>query len=463
MHALHITCDDETIIQNLCDDTREIAFNSLFIARKGHHQEELNKNISTALNKGAKVLTDAFYIHHDVYRCEDIEAIIMDVITVFYNDDWDELYVVGVSGTSGKTSVASMIAQLLNHFKGDVMQIGTGFVKYLNTRITTHNTTPGIFQLAKYISLATQNKIKYVVMEVSSHAIDQNRIGFIRFDCIVFTNIREDHLDYHLSKTHYLYTKFKLRRYLKKDGIIIYNGDLPYMHELRSLTYHKCIVYSCTQAHYVIEHIHLYEQESVFELQGNVYRSPYIGMFNVYNIVSAIILMRHVNINALPLSDFVANMQLVKGRMEVIKGENYTIWLDYAHTEDALHQILCLAKQLKKNRIVTLIGCGGDRDKRKRPLMAQCAMEFSDQCIFTCDNPRNESIHDIIFDMLPLNLQHVRIFEHRYYAIKYCIKNAQKDDIIIIAGKGDEEIMEIKQEKYSFSDRAIIHEFLGKE
>lgn len=459
---LHIPCFDNREILGISDDSRQIEKDWIFVCRKGitHHGIEF---IEDVLLKGAVVLCDQDVRRKDVYRCENIEHILQAILELYYGDLCKDICVIGITGTSGKSSVASILSQILRLKKESVLQIGTHEVFFPEHTEAILNTTPDMFQLATYFSTARNQSIKYIVMEVSSHAIDQNRICFIRFDIIVYTNISQDHLDYHLTKTQYRYTKFKLRRYLKNDGVIVVNGDFPNMNELVDLAQHRCISIGCGQSHFHIEGLLLSEKDTSFTLHGYTFHTHLISMANVYNVVEVVAVCRKLGISYENLQELMEQVQPIKGRMEIVQERGITVWIDYAHTPDALAAILQFAQSVKQNHVLCVLGCGGNRDKKKRHLMGEIACKYSDLAIFTADNPRYEEIEDIIFDMCKIPSKNYTIFENRYFALKHTIKIAQNSDIIVVAGKGNELVQEIRGERYPFDDCACVCELLHKE
>lgn len=455
-------CRDERVVCGISDHSDDIKKDWLFVVRHGEDSQS-EHYIEKVLAQGGIVLFDRDIKKEHVYVCNHVEYHVRTLLDRFYGALCETICVIGVTGTSGKTSVASIISQLLMMDQREVMQIGTLFLKYHDVEEKTMNTTPGCFQLSMYFHKAKQLHIPYVVMEVSSHAIDQDRINFIQFDMILYTNIREDHLDYHLTKTHYRYTKFKLRRYLKANGAILYNNDLPYMQELLHLAHYQCLCFGTGEAHYPIRDIQLEEQGSSFSLQGFHYHTSLLGMMSVYNMCEAMMALRRLHVPYETLQTYVAQVKTIPGRMERIEGKGYEVWLDYAHTSDALANLLQFAKYVKRGRLLCVIGCGGNRDKTKRPQMASIAARYSDIALFTSDNPRYEPVYEILADMCVEHYPNVEVFENRYYALKHVVKIAQKSDIIVIAGKGNEEYISVCGEQYPFSDRVILQELIAKE
>lgn len=459
---MHIACVDERTILGISDDSRDIEKDWIFISREGHAHQGRDY-IQEVIHKGAVVLGEGLKTQNNVYAVPRIDHIQQALLELYYGDLCKHITVIGITGTNGKTSVASIITQLLTCEQQKVMQIGTGFLRYEGKEVITHNTTPGCFQLANYFRTAIQHHIPYIVMEVSSHAIDQNRINFIHFDFIVYTNITQDHLDYHLTKTQYRYTKFKLRRYIKPHGTIIYNSDLSYMQELVNLAHHTCIGIGTQEAHFPIREIALSDKGVRFELQGYTYRSSLISMVNIYNIAQAIVIGRRLGFSYERLQRSVAMLQPVAGRLEVMDCGHFTIWIDYAHTPDAVETLLTFANLVKRGRVICVMGCGGNRDRTKRAIMGALAARLSDEAVFTSDNPRDESIDKIVQDMMPKEHQNVFVFENRYFAIKHTIKYVQNNDIIIIAGKGCEQEITVFGKAYPYSDRQSVIACLTKE
>ena len=459
---LHIPCDDDRIIQGISDHTNDIEKDWLFVCRKGFQQDG-TKFIQEALDKGAVILCEeSNFVKKHVYYTKHIERICQALLELYYGNLCEHLKVIGITGTNGKTSVADFLVQLLQMQDCKVLRIGTGKIYFPNECILIENTTPGSFQLANYFRRAIKENISYVVMEVSSHAIDQNRINFLRFDQIIYTNITQDLLDYHITQVHYRFTKYKLRRYVKEKGIILYNNDIAYMQELRYLVKDNCIGIG-KDAEIKIYDICLSDRDLSFFLQGHTVSAPLLGKVNVYNLAQAIVSAHYLGYSYEDLCRDCKTIQSVSGRMEIIQTKDFVIWVDYAHTASAVKELLMFANMVCKGRVIIVLGCGGERDRNKRPIMAEIAAEYSHYAVFTSDNPRGESISAILDDMLVKHYAHTMIFENRYFAIKHTIKVAQKNDIIIIAGKGDEDTMTVFNKKYPFSDKIVVMECLAKE
>ena len=458
---LSLPCQDDRILLGISDDTRQISKDWLYVCRKVKGQTK-KRLIQEALNKGAVVLCDHEQKREHVYVCQEVEHVIQVLIDLYYGLMCEQLQIIGVTGTNGKTSVSSYIYQLMNMSGKRFMRIGTKEVCYLNQKDLIPNTTPDCFQLAILFQKALTLGLDGIVMEVSSHAIDANRICFVTFDIVIYTNITQDHLDYHLTKTHYRFTKFKLRKYVKDTGCVIYNNDLPEMKEFPLLYQGKRITIG-SQAHFSIRDIKLSACDAEFSIQGYSFHTNLLGMINIYNVASVIAAARILRLSYELLQTLTPKLIGVAGRMEVYTFHGIHVWIDYAHTPDALATLLQFASSVKTGRVISVVGCGGNRDQKKRALMADVAAEYSDTAIFTADNPRYERIDHILMDMLSQRHSNVEVYENRYFAIKHAILIAQNSDIIVVAGKGDESILSVQGRDYPFSDREVIRFFIQDE
>ena len=433
---LHIACDDTRILQGVSDDSRKVKKDWLFVCRKGITHDGA-AYIDDALRKGAVVLCDkkrqwrkngqkveatSHQEKEQVYACEDVEAIAQALIELYFGDLCKHLCVIGVSGTSGKTSVACIITHILRKQQKKTFRIGTHEVDDNQHIQAIPNTTPDSFTLANLLKEAIQQ-------------------GF----------------------THYMYTKFKLRRYLKKDGFIIINKDFPYLMKLQHLSDAKLITIGFDAAHFTIEDMHLSEQGAIFTINGYSFVIPLLGKMNVYNTTEAIALCHMLNITYEQLIASCQDLPYVSGRMELMKGKKHTVLLDYAHTPDAVEKLMEFARSICQGKLYIIVGCGGERDRSKRKLMADAACKYSDMAIFTSDNPRHESLSTILLDMCKTTYQNYEVVENRYFAIKYTIIIAKESDIIVIAGKGNEKTQDVEGRMYPFDDADCVRKRFAKE
>lgn len=457
-HQIQIETTDKRIVLGISDDSRIVKRDWLFIARKGTAQNGADY-VQEAISKGAVVLWEQDN-SGDCYHCDDILAAQAILLRIYYEDPCRHLQVIGVTGTNAKTSVSNLLGQMLQELDRKVMIIGTGAIRFLDQTIPIDNTTPSACILGYYFHQAQLHHISTIIMEVSSHAIDQQRIGFIRFDAVIYTNIASDHLDYHITKTHYQYTKLKLRNYLKRNGILIVNHDDALLHPLYSFYDHKVVTVGVKQAHFQISDIILKPSGSSFQLQNIRYDMRLLGIHNVYNVAQCLVILHEMEIGKAKRQRIVKTLHPVSGRMEIHTiGNSYAI-IDYAHTASSLSALLQTVNQIKERRILVICGCGGNRDHTKRKEMAQIALQYSDLAIFTTDNPRGEAPHQILYDMTQKLIGTYEIFENRFCAIKYAVKIALEHDIIVIAGKGNEAYQVFHDKKYPFSDQEALYRAL---
>lgn len=357
--------------------------------------------------------------------------------------------VIGVTGTNGKTTTCFLIWQLFRKLSIPCSYIGTlGF--YLEEKVCDlKNTTPGSLELYKLLKKSVDEKCEYVVMEVSSQALDQERVDFLEFDYAIFTNLTQDHLDYHKSMENYLKAKQKLFYLLKDDGIAIINSDDPCANYFEIGNY---VTYGYSNSDYQIS-----SNQTSFQINEEEYQMKLLGNYNIYNMTSAICLLYQLGYNSSDLKEKVKECLPPEGRMDIIPYNTNKIIVDYAHTPDALENILDCVHELNPHKVITVVGCGGDRDKGKRPIMGELATRKSDYVIFTSDNPRSENPKLILKDIVKeLDNVNYEIEVNREVAIKKGIQFLKKDDILLVLGKGHEKFQIIGEEKIFFDDKKVI-------
>ena len=445
-HAIGLQTRNDKIIYHLLDDSRKVKANDAYVctltSQKGIEY------VKEALHKEA-IVYGIYDYQHDHYYQYHHASDLQTLIETFYQFNWEHLIVIGICGTNGKTSSAKM---LYENVKNEAMLISTHHVYCKEEHFAIRNTTPNAFELAYYVQYALNKKCKYLIMEVSSHAIDQKRIFFMRYDFIIYTNITSDHLDYHLCRTHYIFTKLKLRYYLKPYGQIVCYDDLPYV---SLLVNEHCKV---------ISHPKLINQNQngiCFEYEGNSYQIPYHTTFQMENAALVLFVLQQLSLDN--IAKRMRSLPIIEGRCETMVLNGIIFLIDYAHSEDGLYQLLKNMHKKDNHKCICVFGCGGNRDVYKRSKMGEIACQYSDLAIYTSDNPRDESLHDIIKMMMNHAYFNYEVIENRYYAIKYAVKYARKDDIIIIAGKGDEKTQEIKGRFYPFFDKQCIKKIIEEE
>lgn len=458
-HQINVACDDQRIVQGISDDSRRVGKDWVFIARHGYTQNGA-VYAQEALEKGAVVLWEC-EAKQDCYHCDDTKKALLLLLQSYYGHLCKHLCVIGVTGTNGKSSVSLLCSQMFQKLGKRTMVIGTGHIRYDDQEEPNTNTTPSACILAAYFTKAVEKKIPVLIMEVSSHAIDQQRIGWIHFDYIIYTNIASDHLDYHITRTHYHYTKFKLRRYLKRNGLIILNHDDRSLHPLYSFHDAKIVTVGQNQAHMQISDIHMTLRGTSFRFQKEEFFIQMLGMYNVYNVCQCLMILHDQHVSLKQQKEIASHLKGIAGRNEMHVFQGVYVCIDYAHTASSLCVLLSYLYALKEARMIVICGCGGNRDRKKRAKMAEIALKYADVAIFTTDNPRYEKPADILMDMIQGHVHQAMIFENRAYAIKYAVKIAKRHDIIVIAGKGEECTQSVKGRQFPFSDLECVTQMFG--
>ncbi len=389
-----------------------------------------------------------------------------DMCAKWFSNPADSLKLIGVTGTNGKTSVTYMLKKILEAAGHTVGLIGTIQNMIGEEVVASKNTTPNAYELNSLFALMKAKGCTYVIMEVSSHALDQYRVYNLNFEEAVFTNLTQDHLDYHITMENYLEAKKKLFRMCKKAVI---NIDDEYGEKIKEDLTCEVLTYSTgNMSDYCAKGIKYRPASVEYELvsKGKIkhIRVNTGGKFTVYNSLCAAICALEEGISEETVAKALDELQGVKGRAEVVPtGKDYTVIIDYAHTPDGLKNILKTFKECEKNRLIVLFGCGGDRDKTKRPIMGSIAARNADYVIVTSDNPRSEDPDEIIKDIL-VGMKDTKtpykVIQNRVEAIKFAIENALKDDIIVLAGKGHETYQILNTGTIHLDEREVIAEVL---
>ena len=397
----------------------------------------------------------------------DTHAVYGDMCANWFGRPADDMTIIGVTGTNGKTSVTYMLKAILERNGEKVGLIGTIQNMIGDEVFEAKNTTPGAYELQELFSKMKAAGCTYVIMEVSSHALDQRRVEGIHFKLAMFTNLSQDHLDYHKTMESYLEAKKKL---FTVCDIAVLNQDDSCFESLKENLDCKVITYSAKSdaADYTAHNIEYRPDGIVYDLVGYAtisrVRLSTGGRFSVYNSMCAGVAAIALGYSIASVSDALALLPGVKGRAEVVPtGKDFTVIIDYAHTPDGLKNILKTFRECKKNRLVALFGCGGDRDKTKRPQMGEIAAHYADFAIVTSDNPRTEKPDEIIKDIL-VGMENTKtpykVIENRIEAIHFAIKNAQAGDIIVLAGKGHETYQILNTGTIHLDEREVVKDAL---
>lgn len=462
-------------IQGVNIDSRRIATGHLFVAIRGT-QTDGHQFIAKAVEQGAKaVLCEAVPEEKangvTYVKVASSEDCVGSVATHFYGDPSEHLLLVGVTGTNGKTTIATLLYNMFRKMGHKVGLLSTVCNYIDGEAVPASHTTPDPIELNRLLARMVEAGCEYCFMECSSHAIAQKRIGGLKFAGGIFTNLTRDHLDYHKTFENYRDAKKAFFDLLPKDAFAITNADDKNGMVMVQNTKAQVKTYSTrTLADFRARIIECHFEGMYLDIDGHEVGVQFIGKFNVSNLLAvygaAVMLGKQPDDILVVMS----TLKSVAGRLEPIRSANgVTAVVDYAHTPDALENVLKAIHEVldgKDGRIITVCGAGGNRDKGKRPLMAQEAVKQSDKVIITSDNPRFEEPQDIINDMLAgldaRQMKKVLSIADRREAIRTAVMLAQRGDVILIAGKGHEDYQEIKGVKHHFDDREVVREIFAQ-
>ena len=454
-------------------DSRKIKDGHLFVAMKGT-QVDGHKFIGKAIESGAKAILcedmpqkkndEVCYI-----QVASTEDAVGKVATLFFGDPSKHLKLVGVTGTNGKTTIATLLYNMFRKFGYKVGLLST-VCNYIDDRkVPADHTTPDPIELNELLSEMVKAGCEYAFMECSSHAIHQKRIGGLKFAGGIFTNLTRDHLDYHKTFENYRNAKKAFFDGLPKTAFAITNADDRNGMVMVQNTKATIKTYSTRQmADFRARIIEMHFAGMYLDIDGHEVGVQFIGKFNVSNLLAVYAAARMLGMQPEDILVAMSTLHSVSGRLEPIQSpDGFTAIVDYAHTPDALENVLNAIHEVLngKGKVITVCGAGGNRDKGKRPLMAQEAVRQSDRVIITSDNPRFEDPQDIINDMIAgLNKEQMKkviTIVDRKEAIKTACMMARKGDVILVAGKGHENYQEIKGVKHHFDDKEVLHEIFG--
>ena len=466
--------DIDIEIKDVNIDSRKIGNGHLFIAMKGT-QVDGHKFINKAIELGASAILledmpEELNEKVSYVQVASTEEEAGKVATMFYGEPSRKLKLVGVTGTNGKTTIATLLYRMFREFGNKVGLLST-VCNYINDEeVPASHTTPDPIELNRLLARMVEEGCEYAFMECSSHAIQQHRIGGLEFVGGIFTNLTRDHLDYHKTFENYRDAKKMFFDGLPKNAFAITNADDKNGMIMVQNTKATIKTYSIKRmADFHAKLLECHFEGMYLEIDGKEVGVQFIGKFNVSNLLAvygtAIMLGKQPEEVLITLS----KLKSVNGRLEPIQSpEGFTAVVDYAHTPDALENVLCAIHDVLDNkggRVITICGAGGNRDKGKRPLMAQEAVKQSDTVILTSDNPRNEEPQAIIEDMLAgldaTQRKKVLTITDRKEAIRTATMMAKKGDVILVAGKGHENYQEINGVKHHFDDHEVIREIFG--
>lgn len=475
LNAPQIDGDEHVDIIGIQSDSRKIGQGYLFVAVRGTAVDGHNY-IAGAIEKGAKAIV-----------CEEIPqelkgkatfVVVKDsadalgkLLSCWYDFPSDKLVLVGVTGTNGKTTIATLLYEMFRKMGHKVGLLSTVCNYIDGEAIPTDHTTPDPITLHALIKKMYDAGCEYAFMEVSSHSIDQKRISGLSFNGGIFTNLTRDHLDYHKTVENYLKAKKKFFDDLPASAFAITNMDDKSGLVMLQNTAAKKLTYSLrTLADFKGKILESHFDGTDLIINNREVSVPFVGRFNAYNLLAVYGAAVSLGKDPEDVLIILSTLHSVAGRFEAIRSpKGYTAIVDYAHTPDALTNVLNGIHEVLdgKGRVITVVGCGGNRDKGKRPIMAKEAVRLSDQVILTSDNPRFEEPEAILQDMLAglqkADMDQTLCITDREQAIKTAITLAKKGDVILIAGKGHEDYQEIKGVKHHFDDREIVRNLFANQ
>ena len=470
INILETNADMELEIGAVAYDSRKVTEGSLFVAISGFASDG-NRFIPMAMEKGAAVVVTAKKPEIEIpYVLVENDRLALALIgTNYYGHPAESMTMIGVTGTNGKTSTTLLLKQVLEKTIGaKVGLIGTMENLVGDEVIPTERTTPESFELQGLFARMRDAGCTHVVMEVSSHALTLDRVGGVHFHVAAFTNLTEDHLDFHKTMEEYCAAKAML--FERCDKAVINTDDryCPYMIEKAP---HDTLTVSLTGNGDLNGAYPEYHAEGVsFEVVAGLderctVNVPIPGKFTVYNTMTVIGIAKQLGISLEDSAKVLETVQGVKGRIEVVPtpGKDYSVLIDYAHTPDGLENVLSSVREFCKGRLISVFGCGGDRDPIKRPIMGEIGVKLADFAIITSDNPRTEEPEAIIADIVKgvnESMGEYTVICDRRAAIRYAMDIAKKDDIIVLAGKGHETYQEINGVKHHLDEREEVAAYL---
>lgn len=447
---------------NIKTNSRKVKPGDTFVAIKGFTVDG-HDYIEDAIKAGATKIV----CEHGSYSVETLvvpstKEWVQKYIVDNYKDEVNKLRIIGVTGTNGKTTTCFLTYQALKKLGVNAAYMGTIGFYYGDTKYELNNTTPEILDLYSYFIEALEQGVTDVVMEVSSHSLCEKRVEGLEFSEVAFTNLTEDHLDYHKTMENYLNAKLLILKQIKKDGVVIVNNDDDYgkyfeVGNYKTLGYsgdnYKILDYSQTDKGTLISFM---VDGKNYEVETNL-RSK----FNVYNYLTCLALLNNLGFSINEIADVTKSIYPPKGRCEQIAVNGGEAVIDYAHTPDAVDKIISAFLENKKGKVITIVGCGGDRDPFKRPIMGNIASEKSDYVIFTSDNPRTEDPKAILDDIIKgVRKDNYEVEIDRPTAIRKGLDMIGKNDVLLILGKGHEDYQIIGHTKHHLDDAEEVRKYL---
>jgi UDP-N-acetylmuramoyl-L-alanyl-D-glutamate--2,6-diaminopimelate ligase len=449
----------ETEVMSLEFDSRKVKPGSVFIAIDGEKFDG-HDFIDDAKNNGAVAVVTRKRVETELPQIvvQDTRTVMGKLARRFYGE-FKSMEKIGITGTNGKTTTAFLINSILAIAGKNPGLIGTIYYLDTKTRIKAGRTTPESLDVFKLFEHFKMDGAKAVVMEVSSHALSLKRVDEIRFSVVIFTNLAQDHLDFHKSYEEYKKAKLHIFSLLNKEGFAIYNLDDPISKNIESMNLKKTITYGMDNrgdvwGKILADNIDELRVEVCYKDERYKISSKLVGGFNIYNILAAFATGIALGIDGKKVVKGIEELKSIKGRLERIVDR---IFVDFAHTPAAIENVLRSIRKYTSGKLIIVFGCGGDRDKEKRPKMGSVATNLADFTILTSDNPRSEPPKKIIEEIEKgINGKNYTVIEDRKAAIRHAISTMEANDVVLIAGKGHEEYQIIGDESIEFDDAKVI-------
>lgn len=466
--------DFDLNVTGIATDNRRVQPGDLFVCIKGYTVD--GHSFAKQAEEAGAV---AIVCEHTIENIGIPQIIVADtkvelprLAHLIFNKPTEKLNLFGLTGTNGKTTTAYILEHLLGGFEGHVGYIGTNGIRYNDVFIEPKNTTPEPLSLQQTFNQMVDAGVKNVAIEVSSHALELHRVDYCRFKVALFTNLTPEHLDFHPTMDEYFEAKYKLFTMLTPDGYAIVNLDDEYgvrlVNRIRAV-HQRVYTYGIdTDADFKAMNVTMTTSGTAFTLKSPVgeyeVKTPLLGTFNVHNALGAMASAYAAGMPMEQIVDLIAKLSPVDGRMEIInEGQDFTVIVDYAHTPDGVEKVLEFVNDIKQNSVKVVIGCPGDRDRTKRPVIAKLSVDYADDVIFTTDDPHSEDPEDILNEMTQgMEESHYEVIVDRIKAIEAAINKAQKNDIVLIAGRGHEKVQYWKSGNIELDDREVAKEILRK-
>jgi len=442
-------------------DSRKIKPGDTFVALRGINGDG-HDYIESAIKLGAiKIVAEEGNYQIETIIVPDTRVYLENILREMYKSYLDEMVLIGVTGTNGKTTVAYLIHQALSYLNAPCAYIGTIGFFLEEKKSDLPNTSPDLCELYELFLEAYEKGYRHVALEVSSQGLASGRFRGIEFDYAIFTNLTQDHLDFHKTMENYAEAKAQLFRQLKKKGTGLINVDSDYHEHFKIGNYLTYGINNNTD--YQINKIKLKTAGSSFKVKEFDINSSLIGKFNIYNNLCVVMILDQLGYTKNSIEKVIPKLKPPAGRMDVVKYLTNTIIIDYAHTPDAMEKIFEAVKETAHQNIYVVFGCTGSRDRTKRPVMMQMALDISNHVFITSDDLHEEAFEEIVKDMLENNNKtHYTIESDRGKAIKQALEHLKTEDILLILGKGHEEYIVIEDKKIPFNDKKEVLKIINE-